>query len=129
LIEAGADVNVADDYGNTVLQAAAAKGQTNIAELLIKKGADLNQANYHGNTALLEAVYANHPNVVKLFVENGAQRDWVNAEGYTALGIGTRNKCSAIIDLLKEPFFGSTMCSRPSATRAIVGIKKMLGQQ
>ena len=40
-VEAGADVNQADDYGITPLMAAANMGDTKIIQYLVDKGADL----------------------------------------------------------------------------------------
>jgi ankyrin repeat protein len=42
LIEKGADVNIENDFENTLLIISIDKGYTEIAKFLIKKGADIN---------------------------------------------------------------------------------------
>lgn len=52
LIEDGADVNSADQHGNSVLHLAAQNGRAGIIDELILRGADVNKGNNHKNTAL-----------------------------------------------------------------------------
>ena len=52
LIENGADVNSADQHGNSVLHIAAQNGRGGIIDELILNGADVNKGNNHKNTAL-----------------------------------------------------------------------------
>ncbi len=60
LIDAGADVNYADNYGFTALMIAAEVGHTQIVEMLIEHGADVNYATNHGTTALELAADSGH---------------------------------------------------------------------
>ena len=52
LIDAGVDVNEADDEGRTALGVAAANGHEVIAVVLIEAGSDVNKAVDHGQTPL-----------------------------------------------------------------------------
>ena len=52
LIADGADVNSADQHGNSVLHIAAQNGRGGIIDELILNGADVNKGNNHKNTAL-----------------------------------------------------------------------------
>ena len=54
----GADVDAANDAGDTALHAAAAHGMNSIIELLASRGADLRSENRRGETPLALAVYA-----------------------------------------------------------------------
>lgn len=54
--EAGVDVNVANDDGNTALHAMAARGYDRVVEYLVEKGARLDIRNKAGQTALAAAI-------------------------------------------------------------------------
>ena len=57
-LELGADVNAADDGGNTALHAAASHGMDTVIELLVDRGGDVNAENRRGQTPVALAVYA-----------------------------------------------------------------------
>ena len=57
-LELGADVDAANDAGDTALHAAAAHGMNSVIELLTSRGADLRAENRRGETPLAVAVYA-----------------------------------------------------------------------
>jgi ankyrin repeat protein len=52
LLEAGADMEAADEHGNTVLMAAAGRRLLRLISVLLKKGANVNARNYGRETAL-----------------------------------------------------------------------------
>ena len=56
LIEAGADVNVKDRYGDTVLMTASGNGHLEVVEKLIEAGADVNRVASKGKTETIEDV-------------------------------------------------------------------------
>ncbi len=66
LIEAGADVNAAQQAGLTPLHAAAMTGQLDLAKLLLDRGADPNVKADDGRTALAMAREANEQAVIEL---------------------------------------------------------------
>ena len=57
-LELGADVDAANDAGDTALHAAASHGMNSVIELLTSRGADLRAENRRGDTPLALAVYA-----------------------------------------------------------------------
>ena len=76
-IEKGADVTMADKYGDTALHIAAKYGLIKIAKLLIKKGADVNFRNKANYTPLMYIVMndielENKIKMVKLLLQQGA---------------------------------------------------------
>lgn len=71
-LDAGADINALDGYGQTALMNAAHKGHTEIVRLLAKRGANLNHTAKFGLSALMLAVIADHPEVVRVLVDVGA---------------------------------------------------------
>jgi len=76
LLDAGADVNLKDDFGRTALIFAIQNGsQTSIVKALLDKGANPNATLNDGRTPLMFAIDA--PEIVKALVEKGAD---VNAK-------------------------------------------------
>ena len=57
-LELGADVNAANDGGDTALHAAASQGTNTVIEVLVERGADVNAENGRGQTPVALAVYA-----------------------------------------------------------------------
>lgn len=72
LIQAGAEVNVRDYYGNTALMKAASRGNLDIVESLLNAKADINARSEWHNTALENAIRNKKFNVVKKLLESGA---------------------------------------------------------
>ena len=58
ILALGADVDAADDAGDTALHAAAAHGMNSVIGLMASHGADLHAENRRGETPLARAVYA-----------------------------------------------------------------------
>ena len=86
LINKGADVNAATDYGVTPLHTSAGSGHKEIAELLIAKGANVNAkialGPKQGLTALDAAIERNHPKIAALLRKHGAKTaEELKAEG------------------------------------------------
>jgi uncharacterized protein len=72
LIEAGAEINSKDRYGQTALMLAAMKGRTEVARLLVEKQAELNLAAKYNLSALMLAVINGHAEIVRMLREAGA---------------------------------------------------------
>src|SRR5215203_2782076 len=56
LLDAGADINLADPYGVTPLVVATLNLQNDFAAYLVEKGADINQWDLYGRTPLYVAI-------------------------------------------------------------------------
>lgn len=74
LIEHGADVNVVDKDGWSLLKKAAWRGQTSIAKLLINAGAKTDVVDNGGWTALMAAEREGHKEIVALLKKAGARK-------------------------------------------------------
>ena len=87
-IATGTDVNAKESAGgSTPTIVAAAYGQTEVAELLVKHGADLEARNNDGNTALMAAAFLCHADTVKLLLDKGANVNSRNTQGETPLDL------------------------------------------
>ena len=84
-VQAGMDVNAADEYGWTALYFAAWKGHLDVVEFLVGAGADLAATTNFGDTALHEAAREGDLDVVKFLVGAGASVNAKNNVGSTAL--------------------------------------------
>ena len=69
LIQAGADIQVADNDGNTALHYALQYGDQGVARYLIKKGADYNLPNNDGKTPVQIAVETGMDTVLELMTD------------------------------------------------------------
>ena len=85
LLDAGADINSADQWRDTVLMLAAANGRANTVKLLLDAGADINIQDKFGKTALMRAAARGYADTVKLLLDAGADIDRPNKYGWTAL--------------------------------------------
>jgi len=81
-LEKGADVNKADEEGNTVLMnAAAANRDTAVFAMLLPAVKNINQANQKGMTALAMAVRSNSPEVISYLISKGANVNVTDKKG------------------------------------------------
>ena len=72
LIERGASVNAADDFGDTALMAAARAGSLEAVNALVAARADVNLTDKEGRTALTWAVRSQRPDIVEALRAGGA---------------------------------------------------------
>jgi ankyrin repeat protein len=75
LLKAGANVDAADNGGNTALMGACFKGYPDVANVLISNGANLNAQHGNGGTALMFAAMFGRNNLVDLLIEKGADKN------------------------------------------------------
>ena len=88
LLDAGANVNEANEYGITTLMLAALEGNADAVRLLLERGANVNAASNDGRTALTMAAAAwggQHTESARFLVEKGANLNARTQKGRTAL--------------------------------------------
>ncbi|MBT4922201.1 MAG: glutaminase A [Rickettsiales bacterium] len=73
-ISLGIDVNLGDYDKRTALHLAAAEGQYDMVEYLIKKGADVNVLDRWSNSPIVDAQDKDHSKIVKLLLDSGAKK-------------------------------------------------------
>ncbi|MDQ3813252.1 MAG: ankyrin repeat domain-containing protein, partial [Armatimonadota bacterium] len=83
----GADVNVRNGEGDSVLAYAAHCGHLTITKMLIEHGADINAKSKDGETPLMMAAFHGAASAVKLLIEAGADVNAKNKGGASALDI------------------------------------------
>ncbi len=102
LILAGVDINTKNDYGDTVLMLAAARGYKDVVELLVASGAKVNINNNINRTALMQASSKGHIDIVRLLIAAGADINISDIMGATALSLATNYGYSDILKLLRK---------------------------
>ena len=101
LLQAGADVNTHNEFGTTILMAAASRNYTQIVRRLLEAGADVNFQGEFGTTALMMAVRNNRIQIARILINAGANVNATNNTGMTALLIAVRNRnVKSILTLL-----------------------------
>ena len=90
LLERGADINKADNHGETPLLKASRNGHLNVVRVLLAGGADINKADNNGITPLWIASSLGRVNVVKLLLREGADINKASNRGWTPLSIASR---------------------------------------
>ena len=101
LLEAGADVTAANDYGATPMSEAAVTANVAVLAALLDAGADVDSPNADGQTALMVVARGGNTAGAKLLLERGAD---VNAreqrKGQTALMWAAAQSHRDMVDLL-----------------------------
>ncbi|MBN8827726.1 MAG: ankyrin repeat domain-containing protein [Sphingobacteriia bacterium] len=100
LINNGADVTIANRYGNTPLHVAINYPNTPIPQLLINNGADKEAKNIFGDTPLFTAVKNKNLAGVELMLNNGAELDVVNNDDITPLHFAAEIGCPVTVEAL-----------------------------
>ena len=85
LIEAGADVNCADDTQQSAYLIAASEGYVDLLDLTLRNGAEIDAKDSYDGTALIRAAERGHADIVGRLVQAGIDLDHVNNLGWTAL--------------------------------------------
>ncbi len=75
LLDDGADVSLANNYGATAMGLAAEVGDTDILKLLLEAGADADSPNADGQTALLAVARTGNVEAAQLLLDYGATVD------------------------------------------------------
>jgi len=98
LLAKGAQINT---EGWTALHYAAAAGDTEIVQLLIKKSAEVDAASPNLTTPLMMAAGSGNIYTVKALLDAGADLNLANEQGLTAIDFASRGSHQDIVDGLK----------------------------
>jgi ankyrin repeat protein len=87
LVQAGADVNLADDTRQSayLISTSEVGDDPRLLELAVNSGADVNAKDSFNGTGLIRAAERGHARIVERLLEAGIDRDHINHLGYTAL--------------------------------------------
>ena len=103
LLDAGADPNARNKFGNTSLHIAARNGNAAMLAVLLDSGVDPNARNSGGETPLHWAVWNDNPAVPTALLDAGADPTLRNTDGDTPLELAIKNERSAeIVGVLRE---------------------------
>lgn len=120
LIKNGANINISNNKGMSLLMWAAKYGQKEAAEILLNKGANVNAKDGGNSTALMIAAAEGYKDIVELLIEKGADinardnvsRHWTelsyngaklrSVSGSTALDYAVIGRHTDIANLLKS---------------------------
>ena len=122
LVEAGADVCVADEEENTCLMLASRKGHIDTVRYLVSlPGMNVNQRDSEGNTALHVAVREQHAEVAQVLIDAGAD---VNrrASGDTPLFLAIRKGSLDMVKLLVRAGAGVCIADEEGNTCLIFAV-------
>ncbi len=101
LIDKGADVNHADNDGNTALIIHTDMHcSRDIVKEFIRAGANLNAKNKTGNTALHYALRNGNTDVARLLIKKGADYEIANNDGITPVDIAVEKGYETVLDLI-----------------------------
>lgn len=106
LIEHGADVNLANNYGETALMSAITSGHTDTVKLLVERKADINHIPIvglpclSGFTGLMYAILHRYTDMIRLLIEHGADANRATYSGDSALTYAAITKQVDIVKLL-----------------------------
>lgn len=98
-IEQGADLNAADDNGETALHFCADRGMVDGVVYLLELGANPNAADQDGISVLQAAVIAGHVDICKILLEAGADPDHEDADGDTPRSCASEDQSEKMISL------------------------------
>jgi hypothetical protein len=102
LLTHGVDVNTRTQHGESLLGAAAAAGQLEVARMLIDRGAHLdNRTDITLKTPLTEAAQMNHADMVELLLEHGANPGVMDVLDRTPLDWAHENGNHQMANLLQ----------------------------
>lgn len=87
LLQAGADINVQDSKGHSLLSCAVSEGDTELAEFLLKEGANPNIVDHAAWTPLVTAIVKDREEIVPLLLKAKADPHIKDINGRTLLMI------------------------------------------
>ncbi|MBC8651364.1 ankyrin repeat domain-containing protein [Pseudomonas sp. MTM4] len=101
-IQAGFDLNTADEKGYTALILAAYNGHADTVEQLLAAGADACAEDKRGNTALMGAIFKGELRIAKRLLATECNPDQRNAAGQTPAMYAALFQRETLLDALRE---------------------------
>jgi len=115
LLKKGADPNMSDVNGYTILMIASRFGEnTEIVRLLLDKGAHINVQDVNGKTVLMEASHFGNTDMVRLLLDKGADPNIRDRNRDTALSIAVTGGHTDIVELLERYMMRLTRTQKAS---------------
>ena len=102
LVKEGADVNIANDDGDTPLIMASKEGHVNVVNLLMENGAEVNKADDNDMTPLHWASYSGNLEVVQALLGAKADVDKARYTGQTPLSRALTYNHHRVAAVLRE---------------------------
>lgn len=113
LLAVGADINMSDGYGRTVLMLATVKHRIDIVKLLVNNNANLNVQDKYGWTALMWAARGGDAELVHYLVDAGADATIHNKQGRVAWQVAQERNHQEIALYLKDQYVRQKGLVRP----------------
>lgn len=104
LLDAGADINVANVNNETPLIVAVNKNMSEFAKILVNRGADLNKRDLFQDTALLISIKKKNPTLALFFIERGANIFNNDRYGRSPYALSLIHDLPQVADALKKHF-------------------------
>ncbi len=98
MLEANADVNIANKNGETPLSYASAYGYADIVKMLLRVGADVNTKGVRNKTPLIHASQNGHAAIIPLLLGEGADFFAMDVNGMTAISWAAANGNTAVVE-------------------------------
>lgn len=76
LLRVGADINVADVYGQTIMHEVAREWNINVAQICLDRFADIDKPDNYGRSPLHLACAVNYTEMIEWLVKNGGEHIW-----------------------------------------------------
>ena len=96
------DLNVVDEYNNTLLIWAVVNKDKKVVDFLLEKGADPNIQNYDKMTALHYAVQMGRTEIAKSLLKNGADKEIKNKDGKTPMQCANKSLIGEFVKVFVE---------------------------
>lgn len=116
LLAEGADVNQADQRGDTALMLAVEGKHAEIVDVLLARGVNVNQVDKNGNTILMDFAWCGRDEVVELLLARGANVNQVGRDGVTALLAAAGGGHTKTMEILLEWGADPNQVTQSSAT-------------
>eukprot|EP00111_Clytia_hemisphaerica_P000466 TCONS_00001333-protein len=101
LIDAGANINQEDAYGQTLFFSIVRDWNTDVAEYALTEGAHINHADHYGRTALHVAASINYKEMVAFLIKKGAKvHAKTRGEEQTPLHYAAKYNAADVIEIL-----------------------------